>query len=73
MPLDPNLNLTQLSDSLTHNFTGADLSSLCREAAYEAAKRDPEGNVGLQDFEKALKGIRPSITEKLYKDLPNGI
>jgi transitional endoplasmic reticulum ATPase len=69
-PLDPELDLSQLSGALTHNFTGADLSSLCREAAYEAAKRDPTGNVSLQDFEKALQGIRPSITretENVYR------
>jgi transitional endoplasmic reticulum ATPase len=38
MPLAKNVDLQKLAD-MSHGYTGADLSSLCREAAMKALRR----------------------------------
>jgi transitional endoplasmic reticulum ATPase len=61
MPLAEDINLTSIAQS-TKSFSGADLVSLCREAAVNAmqAKSDIVSN---SDFVKAIRHVRPSITK----------
>ncbi len=49
MPTDPDLNLEQIA-SLTGSYSGADLESLCREAALVCMRR----TINLRDFEKRI-------------------
>ncbi len=49
MPTDPDLNLEQIA-SLTGSYSGADLESLCREAALVCMRR----TLNLSDFEKRI-------------------
>ena len=61
MPLAEDINLASIAQS-TKSFSGADLVSLCREAAVNAmqAKSDIVSN---SDFVKAIRHVRPSITK----------
>jgi len=72
MPLDKNISLTELSKK-TEGFTGADIEGLCREAAMLALRNDINSKkVVLDNFEKAMYSIRPSITESVinyYKEI----
>lgn len=70
---------------LTHGFVGADLSSLCKEAAMHALRRILPGAdvgetlpvgvveklvIGLDDFYEALKSIEPSAMREVYVEVP---
>ena len=70
MPINPNVDLNQLTSS-TKYYSGADIESLCREAAMHALRRDVNAReVQMKDFQDALKEMGPSITpdmEKWYK------
>jgi transitional endoplasmic reticulum ATPase len=61
MPLTDDINLEGISLS-TKNFSGADLVSLCREAAVNAMQGKSE-TVSNADFAKAVRLVRPSITK----------
>jgi transitional endoplasmic reticulum ATPase len=63
MPLSENVNLEEISVS-TQNYTGADLSALCREAGVHAMQNDAV-KIDSGDFAAALKKIRPSITKEV--------
>ena len=65
MPLESNISLNEIAVS-TQNYTGADLASLCREAAVNAMQRDSP-KIGSNDFAVALKRVRPSITKEIDK------
>jgi len=74
MPLANNINLNEIAVS-TQNYTGADLASLCREAAVNAMQRDSL-NITSNDFALGLKRIRPSITkdiDKWYNDIKSEV
>ena len=62
MPLAEDVNLQEIAIS-THNYTGADLASLCREAAIRAMRKNSERISG-NDFAQALNTIKPSITSE---------
>ena len=65
MPIDESVDL-ELLGTLTDRFTGADLQSLCREAAFETAKRSQgQGSIALTDFQNALQNMTPSITDEM--------
>jgi len=67
MPLAPDVDLSKLAD-MTEGYSGADLEMLCREAALSALRSDINAKfVRAQDFEKALKIVRPSITEDMIR------
>ena len=70
MPIAPDVNLNQLSLS-TKYYSGADIESLCREAAMHSLRRDVNAReVYMKDFQDAMKEMGPSITpdmEKWYK------
>jgi len=65
MPLMRDVNLNEIAVS-TQNYTGADLTSLCREAAVNAMQRDST-KIGSNDFAVGLKRVRPSITKEINK------
>ncbi len=86
MPLDKDVNVNELAN-VTHGYTGADLSSLCKEAALKALRRIlPEINleeefipqeildkitVTHEDFFSALREIMPSALRELYVERPS--
>ena len=63
MPLSESVNLEEISVS-TQNYTGADLSALCRESGVQAMQRSAP-KIDSADFVAALKKIRPSITKEV--------
>ena len=70
MPLAKDVDLCQLA-SLSRYYSGADIESLCREAAMHTLRRDvTAGEVTMKDFQEAIKEVGPSISpdmEKWYK------
>ncbi len=70
MPVTSDVDLNQLT-SITKYYTGADIESVCREAAMHALRRDVNiREVTMKDFQDALKEMGPSVTpdmEKWYK------
>lgn len=85
MPLSSDVDLRQLAD-ITHGYTGADVSALCREAAMKALRRYlPEINleeervpshilekmeVRLEDFIAAYREITPTAMREVYVEIP---
>jgi len=61
MPLDSDVKLQEIAVS-TQNYTGADLASLCREAAVSAMQNNSH-KISSSDFAAGLKKVRPSITK----------
>jgi transitional endoplasmic reticulum ATPase len=70
MPISQDVDLNQLA-IMTKYYSGADIESLCREAAMHALRRDVNSHeVAMKDFQDAMKEMGPSITpdmEKWYK------
>ncbi len=59
----------------TEGYVGADIESLCREAAILALRKDIRvKEITMKHFEEALKKVSPSVSkdvEKSYEDLKN--
>ena len=57
----------------TDGYVGADIESVCREAAILALREDIEAReIGITHFDKALDKVRPSVTkdvERAYEEL----
>jgi transitional endoplasmic reticulum ATPase len=86
MPLASDVDLHRLSD-ICHGYTGADMSSLCREAAMKGLRRYlPEINleeeriptsilekmeVKLEDFMTAYREITPTAMREVYIEVPS--
>jgi len=86
MPLTEDVDLQKLAD-LTHGFTGADISELCKEAAMKALRRvlpeiDFEADyipvevlnklvVTMEDFLDALRFVEPSAMREVLIETPN--
>ncbi len=70
MPITPDVDINQLAN-MTKYYSGADIESLCREAAMHALRRDVNSKqVTMKDFQDAQKEMGPSVTpdmEKWYK------
>jgi transitional endoplasmic reticulum ATPase len=70
MPLTKDVDVNQLS-IMAKYYSGADIESLCREAAMHALRRDVKAReVTMKDFQDAMKELGPSVTpdmEKWYK------
>jgi transitional endoplasmic reticulum ATPase len=61
MPLVKDVDLINLA-SLTKSYSGADIESLCREAAMIALRNDIKSNeVNFSDFKKAKEKIGPTV------------
>ncbi|MCK4859963.1 MAG: CDC48 family AAA ATPase [Candidatus Omnitrophica bacterium] len=61
MPLDKGVNIDNLV-SKTENYVGADIESVCREAAINALRKDIKSKkVTKKDFENSLERVKPSI------------
>ena len=63
MPLSNDVKLKEIAVA-TQNYTGADLSSLCREATIRAMQKK-SAKIESSDFAAALKKIKPSITKNV--------
>jgi transitional endoplasmic reticulum ATPase len=70
MPLTKDVDVVQLA-AMTKYYSGADIESLCREAAMHALRKDVSTKeVTMKDFQDAIKEVGPSVTpdmEKWYK------
>ena len=85
MPLDDKVDLEEMADT-THGFVGADLESLCKEAAMRVLRRvlpDIKGDeeisketlkkmiVTKADFKEALKEVSPSALREVLVQVPD--
>ena len=61
MPLTSDIDLNEIAVS-TQNYTGADIESLCREAAVNAMQNN-HAKISSNDFAEGLKRVKPSITK----------
>jgi len=60
--LDKTVNVRELA-RLAAGYSGADVEALCREAAFNALRTEPEAKeVTADDFTSAMENIKPSIT-----------
>ncbi len=70
MPVAADVDIHQLA-LMTKYYSGADVESLCREAAMHSLRRDVNtSEVTMKDFQDAMKEMGPSVTpdmEKWYK------
>lgn len=80
MPLEADVDLDRLAD-MTHGFTGADIQSLCREAAMTVLRRHEmalaEGNMSpadlrldMNDFEQTVRQITPTALREVTVEVP---
>jgi transitional endoplasmic reticulum ATPase len=85
MPLDDKVDLEEMAET-THGFVGADLESLCKEAAMRVLRRvlpDIKGDeeispetlkkmiVTKSDFKEALKEVQPSALREVLVQVPD--
>jgi len=61
MPLVSDVDLNEIAVA-TQNYTGADIESLCREAAVNAMQNN-HTKISSNDFAEGLKRVKPSITK----------
>jgi transitional endoplasmic reticulum ATPase len=67
MPLGKDIDIKHFAD-ITENYSGADIESLCREAAMLAIRENEKATkIKKIHFDKALEGTRASITPNLIK------
>jgi len=75
MPLSNDLDIK--AHRMTKGYSGADISSVCREAAMNALRRDINAKeVTFSDFEKAMEEVPPSISpeiENWYRSFINQV
>ncbi|MEM1776410.1 MAG: CDC48 family AAA ATPase, partial [Nitrososphaerota archaeon] len=68
MPLSPEVDLRELA-ARTEGYSGADLESLCREAALNALRKNLNAEyVAQEDFEEALRIVKPSISPQMIRE-----
>ncbi len=86
MPLAPDVDIANVAN-ITHGFVGADLESLCREAAMLCLRRLLPAidfgsgqipyetlralEVRMADFEGALREVEPSAIREVFVEIPN--
>ncbi len=72
MPLTKDVDIRELA-AKTEGYVGADIESICREAAIMVLRKDIKAiEVGLDHFNTAREKVRPSATkeiEKAYREL----
>ena len=75
MPLSNDVDIKE--HRMTKGYSGADISSVCREAAMNALRRDNNAKeVTFSDFEKAMEEVPPSISpeiENWYRSFMNQV
>ncbi len=74
MPLTADIKLQEIAVA-TQNYSGADLSALCREAAVHAMQNN-SSKISSTDFAAGLKNVKPSITkdvEQWYSNIKESI
>jgi transitional endoplasmic reticulum ATPase len=65
IPIAKDVNLREMA-KITKGYSGADIQSVCREAAMIALRRDIDSKeVTLADFQEALQKIGPSISPEM--------
>jgi transitional endoplasmic reticulum ATPase len=83
MPLAPDADMARVAES-TVGFVGADIASLCREAAYNSLRRTipraefesgrisgvADLSVSRADFEAAQRTVRPSAMKEFIVEIP---
>ncbi|MCS7142832.1 MAG: CDC48 family AAA ATPase [Aigarchaeota archaeon] len=68
MPLESDVSLEDLA-RLTEGYTGADIESVCREAALTAARENIDvSRVSARHFLTALEKVKPSITDEMRRE-----
>lgn len=68
MPLAKEVNLKELAKK-TDGYVGADIQSLCREAAVAALRENMKAEeVRMKHFEKAFETVRPSATKEIEQE-----
>jgi len=76
MPLNADVDLDKLATA-TRYYSGADIESLCREAAMHALRTNLDAKeVTMKDFLDALKEVGPSVTpdmENWYKNFMQNV
>ncbi len=74
MPLADGVKADLLAKK-TEGYVGADIEGICREAAMIALREDIKAkNITMENFEKALQVIKPSVDEDVensYRELEN--
>jgi transitional endoplasmic reticulum ATPase len=72
MPLDKDVDMNQIIEK-TEGYVGADIESVCREAAIFALREDMKSKtIKMKHFDKALEKVSPSApkdVEEEYKSL----
>ena len=72
MPLNKDISIKDLAKE-TEGYVGADIDSVCREAAMLALRNDMSAKkIKKEDFDAALQKVSPSVTKEVveaYKDL----
>ena len=60
-----NIDLESIADR-TERYSGADMEALAREAAMNALRKDMNSSeIKMDDFEEALKEVKPSVSEEM--------
>ena len=71
MPLSSDVDLKKLVEK-TEGYVGADVESVCREAAMLALRKDLKAKeIPMEFFEEALKKVRPSVTKEIEEAYEN--
>lgn len=65
MPIAKSIKLDELAEKM-EGYAGADIESVCREAAMLALRHDEKAkDITMKNFEEALKKVRASITKEI--------